>query len=84
VHLNRYLCSENPNWNSFIVVVYVCVCFGSEGKLRFFCALEAFHLKFQFHTKLNQHTGDMTFYKTLKHAEILSLKDMKNQSGFSM
>lgn len=33
------MCSENLNWNSFIVVVYVCVCFGSERKLRFFCAL---------------------------------------------
>lgn len=35
MHLNGYLCSENLNWNSFIVAVYVCVCFASEGELRF-------------------------------------------------
>lgn len=39
MHLNGYLCSENPNWNSFIVVVYVCVCFGSEGELRIFLCI---------------------------------------------
>ena len=39
--LAENLCSENLNWNSFIVVVYVCVCFASEGKLRFFCALRS-------------------------------------------
>lgn len=37
--LNRYLCSEDLNFSSFTVVVYVCVCFGSKGKLSFFCAL---------------------------------------------
>lgn len=40
MHVNKYLCSENLNWNSFIVVVCVWVCFGSEGGLSFFCATE--------------------------------------------
>lgn len=39
MHLNGYLCSKNLNGNSFIVVVYVCVCLGSEKELRFFCVL---------------------------------------------
>lgn len=35
---------------------------------------EAFHLKFQLHTKLNQPIGDITLYKALRPAENIVLK----------
>lgn len=64
MHLNGCLCSENLNWNSFIVVVYVYVCFGSEGELSsFVCALGSLSSEIPVSHKIQPAYWRYTVYK---------------------
>lgn len=59
--------SENPNWDSCIVAVYVCVCLCTEGRE------DSLVHRGIFHAKLNSRIGDETLCEALRYVQVLSV-----------